>query len=168
MAFPLTAHIIRPYRPGEDRYVAEAHERIYRDYFGWGDNFSRYAKQVVYDFVNAPRREHAEMWIAETKGKSVGSIMLQETEKTGTGQLRLFLVEPSFQHSGIGIALWRTAMDTARKCRLNHLFLETAEPCTAARQIYAREGFVITDRRLASDWALDGSPVYEERWDLDL
>ncbi len=160
-------YTIRPYKPGEEHYVAEAHERIYRDYFGWGDNFSRYAKKVVYDFADTPRREHAEMWIAEAAGKPVGSIMLQETEE-GVGQLRLFLMEPDNQHSGIGIALWRMAMDTARAWGMKHLFLETAEPCADARRIYAKEGFVISSRSLASDWALDGSPVYEERWDLDL
>ena len=40
--------IIRPFKPGEEHYVAEAHERIYRDRFGWGDNFSRYAKKLVF------------------------------------------------------------------------------------------------------------------------
>lgn len=164
---PTSKYIIRPYKPGEEHYVAGAHERIYHNCFGWGDNFSRYAKKVVYDFADAPRREHAEMWIAEAEGKPVGSIMLQETEE-GVGQLRLFLLEPEYQHGGIGIALWRTAMDTAKAWGLKHLFLETAEPCTDARRIYAKEGFVISDRSLASDWTLDGSPVYEERWDLDL
>ena len=167
MSAPSSGYIIRPYRPGEEHYVAEAHERIYRDQYGWGENFSRYAKKVVYDFADAPRREHAEMWIAEAEGKPVGSIMLQETGE-GVGQLRLFLLEPDYQHGGIGIALWHTAMDAAGAWGLKHLFLETAEPCTDARQIYAKEGFVITDRSIASDWALDGSPVCEEQWDLDL
>lgn len=159
--------IIRPYRRGEEDYVAEAHERIYREEYGWGEAFSSYAKQVVYDFAGQPKQKHAEMWIAEVGGKPVGSIMLQETEE-GIGQLRLFLLEPKVRGHGIGISLWNTAMKKAEEWGFHHLFLGTAEPCLAARSIYAKTGFVVTDREPAFDWTPDGSPVYEERWELDL
>lgn len=72
---------IRPYQKDEADYIAEAHDRIYREEYGWGEGFSKYAKQVVYDFAAAPKREHAEMWVADVDGQPVGSIMLQETEE---------------------------------------------------------------------------------------
>ena len=159
---------IRPYKTGDENYVAEAHERIYREEYGWGENFSNYAKQIAYDYANTPKQKHAEMWIAEVSGKPVGSIMLQETDEAGVGQLRLYLLEPDYRNHGIGTALINTAMKQAHEWNFHHLFLGTAEPCTDARRKYAKLGFVITDREPAEDWALDGSVVYEERWDLEL
>lgn len=159
---------IRPYQKDEADYIAEAHDRIYREEYGWGEGFSKYAKQVVYDFAAAPKREHAEMWVADVDGQPVGSIMLQETEETGVGQLRLFLLEKAYRRHGIGKALTDTAMAAAAAWGFHHLFLWTAEPLKDARRKYAQLGFVITDKELMTDWALDGSEVYEERWDKEL
>lgn len=167
MSSNMSTVVIRPYKPGEENYVAEAHERIYREEFGWGEAFSSYAKQIVYDFARLPKPEHAEMWIAESDGESVGSIMLQETEE-GVGQLRLFLLEPGYRGRGIGIRLWNRAMNQAREWGFRHLFLGTAEPAEEARSIYARAGFAITKTEPVFDWTLDGSLVFEERWELDL
>lgn len=155
---------IRPYKKEETDYIAEAHERIYQEEYGWGEGFSKYAKQVVYDFAAAPKSDHAEMWVADVEGQPVGSIMLQETEP-GVGQLRLFLLEKEYRRRGIGKALADTAMAAAETWGMAHLFLWTAEPLKDARKRYAQLGFVITDKELMTDWTLDGSPIYEERWD---
>jgi len=157
---------IRPYRPGEEEYVAQAHKRIYPEEFGWGDNFTNYAMQVAYDFAAAPR-PHSQMWVAEVQGRPVGSIILLEAEPK-VGQLRLFLVVPEFRGTGVASALIDRAMEQAREWGFCHLFLWTADGCLAARHKYARLGFVMTDHKPANGWAIDGSPVEEERWDLPL
>lgn len=123
---------------------------------------------MVYDFAAAPKSDHAEMWVADVNGQPVGSIMLQETEETGVGQLRLFLLEKAYRRCGIGKALTDTAMAAAEAWGFHHLFLWTAEPLQDARKKYAQLGFVITDKERMTDWTLDGSEVYEERWDIDL
>ena len=159
-------YIIRPYKKGEEDYIADAHERIYLEEFGWGPNFSKYAKQVVYDYAALPKRENSEMWVAETEGKLVGSIMLQPAEGTSeTGQLRLFLVEKAYRKLGIGSALMQTALKAAEDWGFKHLTLWTAEPNTDARAYYAKLGFTITETMEATDWTLDGSIVIEEKWD---
>jgi len=158
--------IIRPYQKGEEDYIADAHERIYLEEFGWGPNFSKYAKQVVYDYAALPKRENAEMWVAEANHTLIGSIMLQPAEgETETGQLRLFLVEKPYRGQGIGAALMKTALNHAEKWGFRHLMLWTAEPNKTARSYYAKLGFTITETIEATDWALDGSIVTEERWD---
>jgi len=159
---------IRPYRKGEEDYVAEAHERIYCKEYGWGEGFSRFAKQVVYEYANAPKQEHSEMWIAEVNGQPVGSIMLQESETKGVGQLRLYLLEKEYRNQGIGSALLNLVMAKAKEWNFQHLFLVTAEPCVDARRKYSQMGFVMTGRDLMTDWAIDGNGVYEERWELVL
>lgn len=161
-------YTIRPYQKEEADYIAEAHERIYLEEYGWGEGFSKYAKAVIYDFAAAPKSNHAQMWVADVNGQPVGSVMLLETEEKGVGQLRLFLLEKAYRGQGIGKALLDFVMEKAKEWQFHHLFLWTAEPLQGARKKYAALGFHVTDREKAENWATDGSVVYEERWDLDL
>lgn len=69
---------------------------------------------------------HAEMWVADVNGKPVGSIMLQETEEKGVGQLRLFLLEKAYRRHGIGKALLDFVMEKTKEWHFRHLFLWTA------------------------------------------
>ncbi|MBQ9091232.1 MAG: GNAT family N-acetyltransferase [Anaerotignum sp.] len=160
-------YIIRPYQKGEEDYVADAHERIYRQEYGWSDIFVAFAKQVVYDFAALPKSDHAEMWVADVDGQPVGSIMLQEEEK-GLGHLRLFILEKEFRGTGIADALLGIAMEKAKEWGFTHLYLSTAEPLTAARKKYAKLGFAVTRKEKMTDWTTDGSDVWEEFWEMDL
>ena len=160
-------YTIRPYRTGEENYVADVHARVYREEYGWSDIFVAFAKQVVYDYAALPRNDHAEMWVADVDGQPVGSIMLQEEEK-GLGHLRLFILEKEFRGTGIADALLFTAMGKAKEWGFNHLYLSTAQPLTAARKKYAALGFVITRTETMTDWTNDGTDVIEEFWEMDL
>lgn len=160
-------YTIRPYRKGEENYVADAHERIYREEYGWSDVFVHFAKQVVYDFAALPESDHAQMWVADVDGQPVGSIMLQE-EETGLGHLRLFILEKEYRGTGIADALLGIAMEKAKEWHFNHLYLSTAEPLTAARKKYATLGFAVTRTETMTDWTNDGTEVIEEFWEMDL
>lgn len=48
-------YVIRPYRKGEEAYVAEAHRRIYTDEYHWGKAFTDYAGAIALDFA---KKEH--------------------------------------------------------------------------------------------------------------
>jgi len=160
-------YTIRPYRKGEENYVADVHERVYRQEYNWSDIFIAFAKQVVYDFAALPESEHAKMWVADVEGQPVGSIMLQE-EETGLGHLRLFILEKEYRGTGIADALLETAMEHAKAWHFNHIYLSTAEPLTAARKKYAALGFAITRIEEMTDWTNDGTVIREEFWEMDL
>lgn len=160
-------YIIRPYKNGEEHYVADAHARVYKEEYNWSDIFIAFAKQVVYDYAALPRSDHAEMWVADVDGQPVGSIMLQE-EETGLGHLRLFILEKEYRGTGIADALLSTAMEHAKKWNFNHIYLSTAEPLTAARKKYAKLGFAITRIEEMDDWTNDGTIIKEEFWEMDL
>ncbi|MBR5268979.1 MAG: GNAT family N-acetyltransferase [Anaerotignum sp.] len=160
-------YTIRPYKAGEEDYVADAHARVYGEEYNWSDIFIAFAKQVVYDYAALPKSDHAEMWVADVDGQPVGSIMLQE-EETGLGHLRLFILEKEYRGTGIADALLNTAMEHARKWGFSHLYLSTAEPLTAARKKYAKLGFAITRIEEMDDWTKDGSIIKEEFWEMDL
>lgn len=37
-------YIIRPYRAGEEKYVARAHREVYSAEYNWGESFISYAE----------------------------------------------------------------------------------------------------------------------------
>ena len=39
--------IVRPYRQGEERYVAELHKRLYSEEYSWGPSFTDYAAKIA-------------------------------------------------------------------------------------------------------------------------
>lgn len=55
--------VIRTYRPGEEKYVADLHERLYAEEYGWGPAFVTYAKEIALDIRGGPK----------TAGKAFGS-----------------------------------------------------------------------------------------------
>ena len=109
---------IRPYRKGEEEYVADAHRRIYAEEYRWGDAFIDYAVKVAMDFAAKEKSDREELWIADASGKPAGCIMLCETDDPGVGQLRLFLVEKDYRRYGIGGALIRALMEKAKEMGL--------------------------------------------------
>lgn len=61
--------VIRTYRPGEEKYVADLHERLYAEEYGWGPAFVTYAKEIALDFPRRPENGRECLWIAEVEGK---------------------------------------------------------------------------------------------------
>lgn len=60
--------VIRTYRPGEEKYVADLHERLYAEEYGWGPAFVTYAKEIALDFPRRPENGREGLWIAEVEG----------------------------------------------------------------------------------------------------
>ena len=48
-------YTVRPYKKGEEQYVAEAHRRVYREEYNWGPAFYEYAAAIALDFA---KKEH--------------------------------------------------------------------------------------------------------------
>ena len=46
-------YIVRPYRRGEEQYVADAHCWLYPAEYGWGPAFTEYAAKIAVDFAGA-------------------------------------------------------------------------------------------------------------------
>ena len=161
-------YTIRPFRPGEEEYVADAHCRVYGEEYRWNDIFSGYAVHIARDFAQKERSPREEMWIAEADGRPIGSIMLCETEDAETGQLRLFLVEKDCRRLGVGSALTGTLLARAREAGFRRLILQTASCLTDAIRIYGRLGFHKDEEIPNNDWTLDGSTVYEVMMSMEL
>ncbi len=161
-------YTIRPYRWGEEEYVAGAHRRIYAEEYRWGESFTYYAAQIALTFPTRGKCPEEELWVAERNGQLVGSILLCRTEEDGTGQLRLFLVEKAHRNSGIGTALTDALLARARAVGYRRLILWSADPLHDALRHYEKLGFAYEDEVENHDWSLEGKVVKEIKMSLTL
>jgi GNAT superfamily N-acetyltransferase len=80
-------------------------------------------------------------------------------------RLRLLLVEPAARGLGIGKRLTHECLRFARECGYRRITLWTHSVLAAARQIYQRNGFTLTESNPHNSWGVD---VVGETWDLEL
>lgn len=62
-------------------------------------------------------------------------------------ELLTIAVEPRWRGKGVGLALLRAALEDLRYTAAQRMFLEVDEQNTAARKLYAREGFTAVGSR---------------------
>lgn len=160
--------IVRPYKMGEEKYVADAQQRVYLEEYNWGPAFGNYAQKIAYDFAAVPQNPREEMWVADVNGELVGCIVLNETENPEVGQLRLFLVEKAYRKNGVGTALTNAFMKKAHECGYHKIILWTADVLTAARQHYGKMGFKLIKIVPNNTWSLSNQKVNEEKWEMQL
>lgn len=159
---------IRPYRPGEEAYVAELHTRIYTEEYGWGPAFLDYAVEIPMHFAQKEKNEREELFIAEKDGRPVGCVMLCATEEPDVGQIRVFAVEKAERRQGIGDALLQALLDKARSAGYRRLILWTADAVTDALRKYKKLGFVTTETVENRSWDPEGRAVYEIKMECAL
>ena len=160
-------YLIRPFVKGEEEYVAQAHRRLYTAEQGWGDGFCKYAMEIPRAFAARLRTPREEMWIAEKDGTPVGCIAVMDAGDN-VAQLRLFLVEPEHRGTGVGKALFATALDNIRTWGYDRAVLWTADTQKNARIMYGKLGFVMTETASNTTWSATGKTVVEEKWELKL
>lgn len=93
-------YCIRPYRAGEEEYVARAHREVYSAEYHWGESFISYAEKLALSFPARGKDEGEELWVAEAQGRLLGCIMLCRSDEADVGQLRLFLVDKECRGQG--------------------------------------------------------------------
>lgn len=158
--------VIRPYRSGEEQYVADLHRCLYAEEYAWGPSFIDYATQIATDFAEKEKDDGEELFIAECEGRPVGCIMLCRTDDSDVGQLRLFAVEKEYRRYGIGSALIEALMRKAKEAGYRKLILWTASPLTAAIRHYEKLGFQTVASVENTTWSNEGIPLYEIEMEL--
>ena len=160
--------IVRPYRRGEEQYVADLHKKLYSEEYGWGPNFIDYAVEIAMDFAKKRKNSGEELFVAEQDGVLAGCIMLCQTDTPDIGQLRLFAVEKDHRRYGLGTALLRALMDKAKEAGYKKVILWTASPLTAAIRHYEKLGFHVVEEVENNTWSNDGTSLYEIKMELDI
>ena len=160
--------IVRPYRSGEEEYVADLHERLYSEEYGWGPEFVKYAVEIPRHFAAKEQNGREELFIAERDGRPVGSLMLCASDDPDVGQLRVFAVEKDCRCQGIGAALLRAALEKAESAGYRRLMLWTADAVTDALRKYEALGFRVTETKENRTWRPDGEAVVEIKMEKEL
>ena len=137
---------------------------LYQQEYGLASVFREYVERGVRRLVEDFDASRACILIPEVDGRPMGSIAIAPSADD-TAQLRYFLLEPEARGYGLGYRLVDAALDFCRRAGYAHVFLETFSRLTAARTIYRRRGFRITETHPNPAW---GEDILEERWDLDL
>lgn len=163
---------LRPPRPGDLGWIIERHGALYAAEYGLDARFEALVARICADFVDrrVPGREAC--WIAARGAERLGAVMLVQARDDATGrvrpgvaQLRLLLLEPHARGLGLGKRLVRQCSDFARAAGYRRIVLWTQSALTAARAIYAAEGY----RLAASEAMLSfGQQVISEHWELAL
>lgn len=154
---------IRPFQPGDVGWVAYLHGTLYSETYGFGEIFEYYVVQGLADFMKNPAGGN--LWIAEVNGNKAGAIAITKYDAT-TAQLRWFVLDEHYQGLGIGKKLMDTALAFCKQQGYTHVFLWTADNLKAARHLYKKYNFHLTDEKTNETWT--GQQLMEERWDLTL
>lgn len=145
-------------------WVTERHGVFYGQAYGWAPKIEAITARICADFLDNFDPERERCWIAERDGQRLGSVfMVKESEDVA--RLRLLLLEPEARGEGLGRRLVQACIAFAREKGYREIVLWTHEVLTAARAIYAAEGFELVDSHVHDDF---GKPEVSETWKLVL
>ncbi|MFE4030338.1 GNAT family N-acetyltransferase [Priestia sp. YIM B13551] len=150
---------VRSYYTSDDiNNMIEQQWLFYNQVHKWDDSFLAYLQ----DTFNA---DIERIWIAEINREFAGCIGLVN-DGNKIGQLRWFLVNPSFHKKGIGSQLISSLVQYCKERDYERLFLWTVSDMVTARPLYKKFGFEI--KEVQEKKSLWGATLIEERWDLEL
>lgn len=154
--------LLRALRPGDLGWIVARHGVLYEREFGWNEDFEALVARIVADFGEARDPRRAEGWIAEIDGRPVGCLLCAQRDET-TAQLRLLLAEPEARGLGVGAMLVDECLAFARRAGYETIVLWTNDVLKAARRIYERAGFELTDEEPHHSFGRDLVGQYWQR-----
>ena len=161
---PPAPYVLRAPRPGDMGWIVSRHGALYGAEYGWDERLEALTAEIVAAFVRNQDHRRERCWIAERDGENVGSVLLvRETDEVA--RLRLLLVEPNARGLGIGARLVEETLRFAREARYRRITLWTHSVLTAARHVYERAGFRLTESNEHNEF---GKTLVGETWQLEL
>jgi DNA-binding MarR family transcriptional regulator/GNAT superfamily N-acetyltransferase len=157
--------LLRRHRAGDMGWIIERHGVTYAREYGWNGHIEAETARICADFLDRYDPALDRCWIAERDGERIGSVFLVRDEEPGVGRLRLLMLEPAARGLGLGKRLVAECVAFARAAGYREIVLWTHAVLTAARGIYAAQGFELERTWTHSDF---GAPEVSETWRLKL
>lgn len=161
---PTRTAVLRDLKPGDMGWVVQQHGEIYAREYGWNREFEGLVAGIAAQMVRNFQPEWERGWMAELDGERVGSVFVVRKSKT-VAQLRLLILAPAARGLGLGARLTDECLAFARGKGYRKMVLWTNSNLTAARAIYARRGFVLTQSEPYRGY---GQDLVGETWELRL
>ncbi|MBN2686806.1 MAG: GNAT family N-acetyltransferase [Deltaproteobacteria bacterium] len=152
------------YSPGVVGKITELHAVYYHQNWGFDASFETQVGRELSEFVRDFKEERDGLWIAWRSSVFAGAVAIDGHRADAEGaRLRWFIVDPESQGSGIGGALLRTAIAFCNGKGYRPIYLWTFQGLNAARSLYRRHGFVLTEENAVDQW---GQRIIEQKYEL--
>jgi len=162
----MSLEIAQGYAPGAIGRITELHGTYYRQHAGFGLYFESKVACELSAFVRRYNSARDGIWLALSHGRMEGSIVIDGVEADTEGaHLRWFIVSDAVRGSGAGNQLISAALDFCRLQKYHKTYLWTFEGLNAARHLYEKHGFRLTQQQRGNQW---GSEVNEQRFECHL
>jgi GNAT superfamily N-acetyltransferase len=162
----LDSEIVRGYVPGSIGRIAELHATYYERHAGFGLYFESKVACELAAFLQRYDERRDALWLARCAGRVEGSIVIDGIDAGSEGaHLRWFIVSDALRGRGAGNRLMAAALDFCRERELGRIYLWTFEGLGAARHLYEKNGFHLTQQKRGTQW---GKEVSEQRFELQL
>ena len=154
------------YVPGAIGRVVEMHAAYYHENWGFERFFEVKVARELAAFLDRFDDTRDGFWTASLNQVVQGAIAIDGNKAGSEGaHLRWFITSPALRGKGVGNTLVQNAVQFCRKCGYDRIYLWTFEGLSAARHLYEKFGFRLSDQNKGSQW---GTPVAEQKFVLDL
>ena len=152
------------YYPGVLGKITELHAVYYWNNWGFDISFETQVARELAQFLSEFQEGHDGFWVALVGEEFAGAIAIDgHIAGPDEARLRWFIVDSKLQGHGIGALLIQKAVEFVRLSGFRSLFLWTFKGLEAARKLYEREGFTLSEESTIHKW---GSTILEQKYEL--
>lgn len=144
--------------------IVQLHGSYYHQQWNFGPYFEAKVATELAEFLGRYEPSRDGFWTARSEASIEGSIVIDGLHGRDQGaHLRWFMVSEALRGKGVGNRLIGTAVDFCRGRGYAKIYLWTFRGLEAARHLYEKTGFRLTEEHPGRRW---GTEVVEQRYEL--
>ncbi|MEL6644077.1 MAG: helix-turn-helix domain-containing GNAT family N-acetyltransferase [Pseudomonadota bacterium] len=157
--------VLRDIAIGDAGWLIQCHGEAYAASDGFDATFETLVAEILVDFLRNRDPACERAFIAEVRGRRLGSVFCVRSETPGLAKLRLFYLVPEARRLGLGRRMLEACLRFARDAGYARMALWTHESHRAACALYEASGFVLTGSKPTRSFGVD---VVEQQYDITL